>query len=338
MVIPSRALLANSFGIYSFKATRNWMTGVLARIWTGYTALDFNLIGAVKDSFTGRLSRKLQVVVNEIVATQVKDRHEFVERTKNLVTDETIEINPKFGRRHTEYLMARWIIFSNHIAAMPLSDQDRRFAVVQNPSTPMPAAYYKKLYALQSAAEFIASVRRVLAERKITSDIQEKAPESKAKERVVEATRPPMDSALMEIKGCWPGELIRSSVCKTIVKQLMGLSENELTESQSAALNYAYRRCGFVRIDKKHRFGAKVERVYALRDAEKWNELIKTDSGVQLMRDQLEDAMQRLPMTEKERKALGDGANWGAAFERLQNAVDAGPSSVAALPPVAAIV
>ena len=119
---------------------RNWMTGVLARIWPGYTALDFNLIGAIKDSFTGRLSRKLLVVVNEIVATQVKDRHEFVERTKNLVTDETIEINPKFGRRHTEYLLARWIIFSNHIAAMPLSDHDRRFAVVQNPSTPMPPA------------------------------------------------------------------------------------------------------------------------------------------------------------------------------------------------------
>ena len=199
---------------------RNWMTGVLARIWTGYTALDFNLISAVKDSFTGRLSRKLLVVVNEIVATQVKDRHEFVERTKNLVTDETIEINPKFGRRHTEYLMARWIIFSNHIAAMPLSDHDRRFAVVQNPSTPKPAAYYKKLYALHNDAEFIASVRRVLAERKITSDIQAKAPESKAKERVVEATRPPMDSALMEIQGCWPGELIRSSVCKTGLREV----------------------------------------------------------------------------------------------------------------------
>jgi hypothetical protein len=317
---------------------RNWMTGVLARIWSSYTALDFNLITAIKDSFTGRLSKKLLVVVNEIVATQVKDRHEFVERTKNLVTDETIEINPKFGRRHTEYLLARWIIFSNHIAAMPLSDHDRRFAVVQNPSTPMPAAYYQKLYALHSDAEFIASVRRVLAEREINSDIQAKAPESKAKERVVEATRPPMDSALMEIKGCWPGDLIRASVCKQIVKHLMGLSDDELTENQSAALNYAYRRCSFVSLDKKNRFGTKVERVYALRDAEKWNELSKTDSGVQLMRDQLEDAVQRLPMTDNEKKALGDGANWGAAFERLQNAADATPGPVAALPLVAATV
>ena len=317
---------------------RNWMTGLLARIWPGYTALDFNLITAIKDSFTGRLSKKLLVVVNEIVATQVKDRHEFVERTKNLVTDETIEINPKFGRRHTEYLLARWIIFSNHIAAMPLSDQDRRFAVVQNPSTPMPAAYYKRLYTLQSDVEFIASVRRVLAERKITSDIQAKAPESKAKERVVEATRPPMDSALMEIKGCWPGDLIRASVCKQIVKHLMGLSDDELTENQSAALNHAYRRCGFVSLDKKNRFGTKVERVYALRDAEKWNELIKTDSGVQLMRDQIENTMQRLPMAGNAKNALGDAANWGGAFERLQNAADAVPGSVAALPLVAATV
>ena len=318
---------------------RNWMTAALARIWSGYTALDFNLISAIKDSFTGRLSRKLLVVVNEIVATQVKDRHEFVERTKNLVTDETIEINPKFGRRHTEYLLARWIIFSNHIAAMPLSDNDRRFAVVQNPSTPMPPAYYQTLYALLRDAEFLASVRRVLAERRITHDIQAKAPESKAKERVVAATRPPMDSALMEIKGCWPGDLIRSSVCKKIVKYLMGLSDDELTESQSAALNYAYRRCGFLSIDKKHRFGAKVERVYALRDAEKWNELIKTDSGVQLMRDQVANAMQRLPMDGNARKTLDDKANWGAAFERLQNeATDVAASSVAALPLVAATV
>ena len=61
---------------------RNWMTGVLARVWASYTATDFNLIGAIKDGFTGRLSRKLLVVVNEIVAAQVKDRHEFVERCK----------------------------------------------------------------------------------------------------------------------------------------------------------------------------------------------------------------------------------------------------------------
>ena len=316
---------------------RNWMTGALARIWSGYTALDFNLITAIKDSFTGRLSRKLLVVVNEIVATQVKDRHEFVERTKNLVTDETIEINPKFGRRHTEFLLARWIIFSNHIAAMPLSDHDRRFAVVQNPSTPMPAAYYQKLYALHSDAEFLASVRRVLAERTITNDIQAKAPESKAKGRVVEATRPPMDSALVEIRDYWPGELIRGSVCTRIVKHLMGLSDNELSETQSAALGYAYRRCGFVSLDKKHRFGIKVERVYALRNAEKWNDLLMTESGVQLMRDQIENAIQRLPRAINDKKALGDGADWGAAFERLQNATDATPDSVAALPLVAAI-
>lgn len=116
----------------------------------------------------------------------------------------------------------------------------------------------------------------------------------------------------------------------------MGLPGAELTESQSAALIYAYRRCGFVSLDKKQRFGNTVERVYALRNSEKWNNLIKTDSGVQLMRAQIEKAIQGLPMTDKEKKALGDSGNWGAAFERLLNATDATPGSVAVLPLVAA--
>lgn len=314
---------------------RNWMAAVFARMWSGYVALDFNLVSAIKDGFTGRLSRKLLVVVNEIVATQVKDRYGFVEGSKNLVTDEFIEVNPKFGRRHVEYLVARWIIFSNHIAAMPLSDQDRRFAVVQNPSTPMAPAYYKKLYALLPDADFIASVRRVLAERHITYDIQAKAPESRAKEQVVEATRSPIDSALMEIQTDWPGELIRSSVCSPILKQLMGGGDNDMHGGQLAALGHALRRCGFVSLDKKLRFGYGVERVFALRNAGKWNELLKTDGGVAILRDEIKSAENRLPVTDRERKALEGPVNWGAAFERLQGGADVRDGSVAVLPHVA---
>ena len=297
---------------------RNWMSGVLARIWPRYTALDFNLLAAIKDNFTGRLSRKLLIVVNEIVATQIKDRYEFVERSKNLITDETIEINPKYGRRHVEFLLARWIIFSNHIAAMPLADHDRRFVVVQNPSTPKSQDYYENLYSLMYDPIFIASVRRILIERVITSNLQGRAPATQAKDRVIEATRSPMDSALMEIKGFWPSELIRSSVCIKIVMHLMGINKDDLSEIQIGSLTYAYRRCGFVRLDKKIRNGKKVERIYALRNSEKWNSLCSNGDFSTMINTQISNDYRNLPLSDKERAALSDASDWGEIFERIQ--------------------
>ena len=147
-----------------------------------------------------------------------------------------------------------------------------------------------------------------------------------------------MDAALMEIRASWPGELIRGSVCARIVKHLMGLSDNELSETQSAALGYAYRRCSFVSLDKKQRFGTTVERVYALRNSERWNELLKAGDGASLLRTQIENTTQTLPITDRERSALGDAVNWGAAFERLQSETVGGSrvAAVAALPRVAA--
>ena len=295
---------------------RNWMTGVLARVWASYTALDFNLIGAIKDGFTGRLSRKLLVVVNEIVAAQVKDRHEFVERCKGFVTDETIEINPKYGMRHTEFMVMRWIVFSNHVAAMPLSDHDRRFAVVRNPGTPQSVAYYSHLYQLMRDSKFIASVRRMLAERTILGDIVGRAPISAARTQVIEATRSPMDTALREILDHWPGDLIRSSVCTILVRRLLDLGGNDMTETQMAALTYAYRRCGFVPLSKKLRFGSMVERVVAMRDSTRWEELLKIDP--QLVRDEVEGTVKKLPWGDAGRAVFGDEyANWGLAFDRL---------------------
>ena len=218
-------------------------------MWAGHVALDFNLIGAIRDGFSGRLSRKLLTVVNEIAAAQIRDRYEFAQRIKGMVTDETIEINPKFGRRHLEFLLTRWIIFSNHIAAMPLDDHDRRFCVARNPDTPRDPAYYARLYGLLGEREFIASARRVLAERDIAGFVAGgRAPTTAARARVIDAVRPPLDSALAEIRAHWPGALIRSSGVAELVRHLTGMGEDD--PLNSAALTYAYRRCAFVPLCK----------------------------------------------------------------------------------------
>ncbi len=120
-------------------------------------------------------------------------------------------------------------------------------------------------------------------------------------------------------------------------QQVTGLSDKDLSETQVAALTHAQRRCGFVSLNKKIRFKDGVERVFALRDAEKWNALLSGDDGPSLIREQLDNIVAQLPMDERAMRALGNAVDWGSCFDRLQSEMDDRPEDVAAVAAVAAI-
>ena len=45
---------------------RNWLASVIARLWKGYVAPNFDLSGMLRTGFNGALSRKLIAIVDEI--------------------------------------------------------------------------------------------------------------------------------------------------------------------------------------------------------------------------------------------------------------------------------
>lgn len=168
---------------------RNWLGSVFARLWPGHVALGFDLMATLKSGFNGRLSRKLLIVVDELNEGRAGEQWEHSQKLKSLLTEEQRDINPKYGRQHVEFNAARWLMFSNHVSALPITEKDRRLNVVRNPAVPQSADYYARLYALLGVRGFVPAVRELLRRRDLAGfNPGERAMLNEAKQEMVFAT------------------------------------------------------------------------------------------------------------------------------------------------------
>jgi hypothetical protein len=255
-------MVANRQGI-----GRNWLSGVLARVWPGVVGLDIDLPQLLDGGFNGRLSRKILAVVNEIREGSGAAAYRNADRLKSLLTDETRRINPKYGREFDEFNAVRWLMFSNHENALPLDRFDRRIYAISNPDTPRAAAYYRHLYALAADAAFIASVREVLRLRDIKNfNPGMLAPMTTTKRKVIEAGMSEADLRMQEIVATFPADVITT---EALCLRLWG---GNASAHDFAALRHIAARAGAVRHARYLWFPKlrKQTNVWALRNPELW--------------------------------------------------------------------
>ena len=239
---------------------RNWLAGVLTRVWRGNVAASFDLVGALESGFNSRLSRCLLAIVDEVCETGgLQWKH--ANALRQLVTAEYRTINPKYGRQTVEFNAARFLLFSNHGNALPLDENDRRFFVVEAPGVPKEPAYYRTLYQLLDDPDFISSVCWLLSRRDI-SGFQPGArpPMTDAKLALTNAAKSEADLLAEDVVRAWPVDVITMS---EIAAQL----EHEPTKATAHALDRAgMRRCN----RRQLRTLSGVERPYAIRNHERW--------------------------------------------------------------------
>lgn len=202
---------------------RNWLAGVVARLWPGYGAINFDLSGMLRTGFNDRLSSKLIAVVDEIREGGNDAKWDNAETMKRVVTEEYRTINPKFGRIREEFNACRWLIFSNHISALTLDEHDRRFNVVHNEAPPRAPDYYARLYAVLKEPAFIAGVAHFLRTRDLSSfNPGAHAAMNAAKEAVVAASRSEADETLVELVKHWPADVIHTSTLGELITGQLG--------------------------------------------------------------------------------------------------------------------
>ena len=143
---------------------RNWISSVLTRIWSGYVAASLDLIPLLDGGFNGNISRKLLAIVDEINEGG-NTKHSHAQKLRQIVTEEQRDINPKYARMRKEYNSCRWLMFSNHTGALPLTEDDRRFWIVGHEGAPKDSEYYTQLYGALSDPGFIVSVAEFLHRR-----------------------------------------------------------------------------------------------------------------------------------------------------------------------------
>ncbi|HEX5461429.1 MAG TPA: DUF5906 domain-containing protein [Steroidobacteraceae bacterium] len=193
---------------------RGWLSSLLACVWAGHVALDFDLKQSLNSGFNGQLSRKLLAVVDEINEGGMNERWQHSEKLKSMVTTTERFINVKYGLQQSEVNCCRFLLNSNYESALPLHVGDRRWNVIRNPSDPLPSDYYKKLYWLinprnPESSLFVASVREALRQRDLSKfNPGERAVMNEAKEAVVAASMTTEDEKAAELARNYPQAVI----------------------------------------------------------------------------------------------------------------------------------
>lgn len=247
---------------------RNWLSGVLERVWTQRVASSFDLSATLNSNYNGRLAGRTLAIVDEIDEGNSGKAYQHAQKLKQLVTESTRHINPKYGRQYEEFNSCRWLVFSNSQAALPLEDKDRRFWVVSCEDSPKAEIHYKELYSLLADDLFIASVAHLLGERNIADfNPGRRPPLSEAKLELLRRTRSEAENILHLMVEKWPVDLISKDDLSLV---LGGDCPS------GAALRHAFDRAGIIKVKdlmEPNNYGSRSKAsVYALRNHDDWKQ------------------------------------------------------------------
>lgn len=265
---------------------RNWIASVLARVWAGSVAANFDLVDTMARGFNGQLSRKVLAIVDEIHEGGRDTQWEHAEKLKSLITAETRLINPKYESQSIEFNACRFLMFSNHVSAIPMEEGDRRIEVAMTDESPRGADYYRRLYEALKRPGFVAAVAKMLGSRDISQfNPGAHAVRSAAKAAVTQASETPTMTACKSLVEHWPSDLITAG---DLYEVLTGNPQ-----VGGASLNPGHRRTleryRIESLDRQIKINGAVVRVLAVRNKGRWvgadpsgirEELAKATPGV----------------------------------------------------------
>jgi hypothetical protein len=262
---------------------RNWLGGLLARVFAGSVAVNFDLAASLKSGFNDRLSRKVLVVVDEINEGGSDVRWAHAETVKRMLTEEQREINPKFGRKSVEFNACRMLLFSNHVSAIPIQDEDRRFEVVVMEDPPRSAEVYSTLYNALDVPEFVAAVAGYLGQVDLHDfNPGRRAVMNESKSRVIEASRSSLATWVKSLKDHWPVDLITSNDLYQVLEGAdfsFGTARN-----LTPAHRYTLTECGIRSREKPIKIDKTATRVQILRNPNRWLRADPTECRAELER------------------------------------------------------
>lgn len=240
---------------------RNWMASVLVRVWWSYVSPNQELGKLLNDPFNEAFGEALLIIIDEIKEGG-HDTWTNSEKFTQAVNPELREINRKYGLKSFEWNCARWLLFSNHLEALPLTDNDRRLEVVINEDDPHGPEYYQRLYTALKDPAFILGVARFLGSRDISGfDPGGRSKETEDRSRAIGASRSDLELKIMDLIENWPSEVITAN------RMAM-----ELGREFNRGIGVLMRRHGAEPMSTRPLIEGKRLRLWALRNAIRWRE------------------------------------------------------------------
>jgi len=231
-----------------FGCGRNWLESVIARLWRGYVAPSVDMDQLIGGGFNGALAGRIIAVVDEIRAGAREDAYMLEGKIRNMLTEETRSINPKYGRAYMEHNACRWLLFSNHKNAIPMNANDRRWYVIHLGLKPREAHVYSYLYGLLEQPAFIDSVGIWLRQRDLSQyNPGARPPETTAKLRAIDASKSDYQRLAANVVKYWPADLITTNDLTSIMFEG---DMSAMGKKINAAMKHALQDCGMHYVDK----------------------------------------------------------------------------------------
>lgn len=204
----------------------------------------------IHEKYTGWLKSCQLVTVHELMAM---GRLEMLNKLKDPITEPTIQIREMFKPTYEIRNRANFFFLTNHEDAIVIPRDDRRFVVIFSPAQPRAKAYYRELIAWLNDNR-AALYHYYLYEHQYDEKFDAKAPAimTREKQRMIEATRHPIEAAINDAveDGTSPfhGRLVNiNDVLDTLRRDHRYL--NYMT------LSSHLKNCGFVPVTERMRLG-----------------------------------------------------------------------------------
>lgn len=190
---------------------RNWLARMMKVMLSQYVIEALPLKRILDGNFNGEIDRGLLGVVDEI-REGGQEYWKHAEALKSFLTEKTRVINQKYRATYEVENYLAVLMFSNHIAALPLDQTDRRVYVAECTREPRAAAYYDYIYGKLKDPATIRSIYEALMNVDLSGfEIEGRAPASAVKHEMIRGNTSSYEALLAELASEWPSDVIRLS-------------------------------------------------------------------------------------------------------------------------------
>ena len=217
---------------------RTTLSDMIKTLFASDNVLNVPFKDMVSDSGFNEWMESPIVVTDETLNTSGENHYHTYEKIKEMIDPrpKMTTINPKYGKKRVVMVYSSFLFFSNHVEALAIDSNDRRFAVIDNVYTPASPEYFTELNAWiqqtngDGQPEWAAHVWRWLQARKVDMVKMLAPPENTAaKQRMLEGSKSPINLAVEAILEACPSPNITLKMVESMMAHFsdrLGLAEN----------------------------------------------------------------------------------------------------------------
>lgn len=152
-------------------------------------------------AFQNYLDRSLFCAVEEV--REGSRRYSVSDRIRDLLTENYLEVNVKYGTSQTQQVFTNFFFMTNHTDALVLTAEDRRVNVFQGPDKPRAPEYYTRLYDWLEGPGVAALFHELMA-RDLSRFNWQRSMSTPARDRMIEGNRTVTEQLFHELMAAPP--------------------------------------------------------------------------------------------------------------------------------------